>query len=619
MFKIFREQGSLLPYLSLFSLLVYLFLVGFGCQGCKKTGVPDKESGDLASILAAKLTHNYNNPDSCMKIMRSGTRLIPKHLSGLCENIIYGAFDGQSSETYLRHLDSIEAFRGSQDSHLEGVLLIHRGLKFKEMGQYDTALVCMNTAKEIFKQLNDSLYIAQTLRRMAEVYTSQSRYVASNAACVEMLIYIGNRKDLDWEYAMSGMIMCYGNQQKYQKAKDLIWETMKVAAARKDTSFLIQKYYTLAGTHLLLNNVDSALWAIDKAAYLADIHKFTEINDLMLARMGVIWRRKGNFEKGLSYSQRAVAKFDSLGNKDARVGTYNDVGHCFAMAKQWDKAEAIYLENLSALQKIKKKKVEVECYDSLVSVGLKREGNYKIWNYLKRSRELRDSLYNVEKAYIIEDLNVQYETSKKEKHIKELATQQKILRLSMIISFLLLFIALCTIAWVVYVNRQKGLLLMQENQLLAAKEQLHIVELQSHKQQLDNFRQSIFLKNHIITELETRVQTLLPTSEEVNLEYERNKRLLSEMRILTENDWKTYLSHFAKVYEGFIERVMEQFPELTQAELRLFLLLKQEADSRDIADILGISAGSVKKSRQRLRKKLVLSEEDDLEEFILKF
>jgi DNA-binding CsgD family transcriptional regulator len=68
-----------------------------------------------------------------------------------------------------------------------------------------------------------------------------------------------------------------------------------------------------------------------------------------------------------------------------------------------------------------------------------------------------------------------------------------------------------------------------------------------------------------------------------------------------------------------MHRVEQELPDLTAGELRLFLLLKQGFNSKDMADVLGISIAGIKKSRYRLRKKLNLSEEDNLEAYVEAF
>lgn len=59
--------------------------------------------------------------------------------------------------------------------------------------------------------------------------------------------------------------------------------------------------------------------------------------------------------------------------------------------------------------------------------------------------------------------------------------------------------------------------------------------------------------------------------------------------------------------------------DMTEAEERLFLLLKLDLTRNEIASILGISPDSVKKTRSRLRKRLMLEQRESLQEFVKKF
>ncbi|MEJ7684517.1 MAG: hypothetical protein WKG06_43050 [Segetibacter sp.] len=60
----------------------------------------------------------------------------------------------------------------------------------------------------------------------------------------------------------------------------------------------------------------------------------------------------------------------------------------------------------------------------------------------------------------------------------------------------------------------------------------------------------------------------------------------------------------------------EKFPDLSPAELRLLILTKLNLSAREMANMLGISIDAIRKSRYRLRKKLNLEEESNLEELI---
>ena len=56
---------------------------------------------------------------------------------------------------------------------------------------------------------------------------------------------------------------------------------------------------------------------------------------------------------------------------------------------------------------------------------------------------------------------------------------------------------------------------------------------------------------------------------------------------------------------------------MTKNDLRLAALLKMNLSSKEIASVLNITMEGVKKARQRFRKKLELSSEDSLENFVI--
>ena len=67
---------------------------------------------------------------------------------------------------------------------------------------------------------------------------------------------------------------------------------------------------------------------------------------------------------------------------------------------------------------------------------------------------------------------------------------------------------------------------------------------------------------------------------------------------------------------NYIRQLQMDFPALTGAEIRLFLLIKLGFGNNEIAGTLGISQESVYKSRFRLRKKLGCAKDLGLDEFI---
>lgn len=83
-----------------------------------------------------------------------------------------------------------------------------------------------------------------------------------------------------------------------------------------------------------------------------------------------------------------------------------------------------------------------------------------------------------------------------------------------------------------------------------------------------------------------------------------------------ENDWYRIKAHFEKIHPGFFDRLREKFPQLTPNDHKLCALLRMNLSTKEISQILKITAPSTEISRIRLRKKLVLPKNVNLVQFI---
>lgn len=79
-----------------------------------------------------------------------------------------------------------------------------------------------------------------------------------------------------------------------------------------------------------------------------------------------------------------------------------------------------------------------------------------------------------------------------------------------------------------------------------------------------------------------------------------------------EEDWERMKLHLDTIYSGFFERLSEQYPNLSQQELRHCGFMKLRLDTKEISQILRIDPKSVQSARYRIKKKMNLSDQEDL-------
>lgn len=88
--------------------------------------------------------------------------------------------------------------------------------------------------------------------------------------------------------------------------------------------------------------------------------------------------------------------------------------------------------------------------------------------------------------------------------------------------------------------------------------------------------------------------------------------VIRDLKTLVHDDAKKDFDlHFVQIHPDFYQKLLADYPKLTQNELRLCALIKSNLSVKEIAAINGISAESVKTSRKRLRKSLNLTGEDE--------
>lgn len=89
-----------------------------------------------------------------------------------------------------------------------------------------------------------------------------------------------------------------------------------------------------------------------------------------------------------------------------------------------------------------------------------------------------------------------------------------------------------------------------------------------------------------------------------------------EEEVLDETSWDEFESHLHLLQDPFIRTLRQQYPGLTQQDLKLCALLRQKLGTKDIARILALSTRGVETKRYRLRRKLQLKNNRNLQEFI---
>ena len=83
--------------------------------------------------------------------------------------------------------------------------------------------------------------------------------------------------------------------------------------------------------------------------------------------------------------------------------------------------------------------------------------------------------------------------------------------------------------------------------------------------------------------------------------------------------WDDFKRYFENINPNFLKKLSAKFPCLTAKDLKYCCYLKMNMSNEDIRQILGINQESVRTHKYRLKKKMVLTKEQDLRNYIQTF
>lgn len=231
--------------------------------------------------------------------------------------------------------------------------------------------------------------------------------------------------------------------------------------------------------------------------------------------------------------------------------------------------------------------------------------------YFQLYAELHDSLERVATLSSLKISQLKVDNEKNYQTIQLLENEKKEEELKR--NFFIAGIIWLAMIAILYVNRLR-LKHFHKEQLAMQEKKAAEQEITSAKEQMQIFTESIIEKTFLIERLEQQIKR-----KELSSEQHRMIDEISHLTILTEEEWEKFKSTFEKIYPGFFLKLKEKRPDITSAEQRMAALIRLRLTTKQIATMLGISVDSVHKTRQRLRQRLNIAPEKNLEESVAAF
>lgn len=368
------------------------------------------------------------------------------------------------------------------------------------------------------------------------------------------------------------------------------------------------QWNTIGLCYQKLHQPDSAFLAFHKADSIAQRYHESAWQGFIKGNMGDVYFDLQQYDSAYTLLQYDV-------DKSVAAGIFDNA----ANSLQWLARIDLQRHQLNpALQKLRTashylKKSQQPKYQSnlaytyamaFIRLGVPDSAEYFMTLY----QHLHDSLENVATNSRMEMIQLQMDQLDHEQKIKILNRQKQKIALSRNFSIILV-ILLASLAYMIW-NRMRSKLALKQKQA-AEEKRLAQEKAQQAIDQLETYRQYLVEKNTLIEHWQSAY-----ADREASDDLQKKLSDLSQHIILNEEDWDKFKKLFESVYPGFFLTLRNIVPDITQAEQRMAALIKLQLTARESANLLGVSANSVYKTKQRLRDRFNLQNEDDLEAYV---
>lgn len=522
---------------------------------------------------------------------------------GMCQK-----YEGKLDSAYVLFDLARDFFRENEMIDDLGVAYWYLGKVWFDLQQFEKAAPLYIKAIAAFEATSNYESQFKVINGLAVMHFMQGKYTEGLDYLHQALAIVERQKLYHNHFKLyNNLGSVYSHLKEHDRALEFNELAMSITDTSSNKGLLVQALGNRAEIFRKLGRLDSAIHYYDQSVKIGE--KFEYDTRQLLALKSDLHYSKGEIKDAITDLRVAVA---SAENNDRIEKYLLRLGNYYFELNSLD--SALFFAQ-KALEGSLKNDVNIIAYRSaklLSEIHLKQQ-NYRLaHDYLNQYSIYRDSVFNTDTESKLSDFRVQIETLDKTNEIELLKARAEldevarisIIRQSVAVVLILILIIVMILLW--NRNRQKKQKIsylklqgeMEMNDLELQKQTLYMINVNNQMKEVEDSLRSMNLKNDI-------------TNGEI-------RKIISGIVVnrSMDKEWDKFENYFSKAHKKFKENLQAKHGNLTQQDRRLTTLIKMDLSTREIASILDIEQRSVIIKRYRLKKKLNLEKDGDLEAYI---
>lgn len=517
-----------------------------------------------------------------------------------------------SALSFLQQIPHPESLEGKQQADYALLLTKARDKNYLDSLQSDSLI---KIAVDYYRSTEDKVKEGEALFYYGKVMALQ------DSVTVAMNAYLDAEKVLEGtsEYKLQTIVQEFigylnFDQGMYDVAIDNYRKSIDYSKKNADTLSIIYGYRNVAQVYIAKHENDSARWYADSGIKLLKGDITNKALPSLLQILGIVERDENNYSDAITFFLEAI-KYE----KDPYLTNYYyfSLGGIYIEVEQYDSAKLCFEKGLES----KRTFIQAGAYNNLFMLEKRKKDYAKALFYKEKSDSLLNIIHN-------EELQTQILTSQRKYDRDKLImtnTQLKQKKQNQLYLFLLFGLLLIIVSGAVILSYKKKyrkrfrkkLRIIEDNEQtinryiyqLEELKQKETLELKNYKEKIGLLNQKILLLTNENKEIRENICV-----NAVFLLDQLKKRKLIVKRMSKEE--KTQILEYVDLLSGNLLSRMRKEYEFTENNLMLVALLKIGFSTKELMFVFDCEMNSVFRMKQRLKERLHLSNENNLEEFI---
>jgi tetratricopeptide (TPR) repeat protein len=306
------------------------------------------------------------------------------------------------------------------------------GIVYKNQGRLSEALNYYEKALAMAQKGTDASWVASCMINIGNIYKEKNLLITSlnyYLDALNILEKLGHDRRIAACYQSIGDV--YSQQLDFDKALNYFNKSLKLAVKTEDRVRETGCYLSLGSVSAQKRDYDAARHYYNKALKLYEKTGYRHEMDDCYILIGDSWLEEHNYEEALLNYNKALEI--SLQEEDiaglAEISA--NLGRIYILKKQYQKARDFGIKSLGYAEKCASLDLMVAAH-SILSDAYEAMGQHSTaLMHQKRYAVLKDSLFSAEKFKTITEMEVKYESAKKEQQLALLQQQTEVQQLKL--------------------------------------------------------------------------------------------------------------------------------------------------------------------------------------------